>query len=124
MGITRVIAAMSCAVLLLGAATLNGAAALKLEVSPSMSRAPAVLNVRVMVAPAAGNRALHVVAESATYYRASAVELDGSAADAVNVFEFRDLPAGLYQITGTLVDGRGPRATVSRLAKVEPPFGR
>jgi hypothetical protein len=42
----------------------------------------------------------------------------------LNVFEFRNLPAGLYQVTGVLLGSRGRRATVSRLARVEPPFGR
>jgi hypothetical protein len=39
-------------------------------------------------------------------------------------FEFRNLPAGLYEITGVVVDARGGRSTVSRLAKVEPGLGR
>ena len=123
MGTTRRIAPLVCGVLLVGVTTLNSAAALKMEVSPTMSRAPAVLRVRVMVAPASDDRALHVVAESANYYRSSAVELDGSDSDALQVFEFRDLPAGMYQITGTIVDGHGPRATATRLARVEPTFG-
>ncbi len=124
MGTTPRIAAFSCGVLLLGAVTLNSATAVRVEVWPSIARAPAVLTVRVRVAPASDNRALNVVAESANYYRSSAVELDGTESDAVKVFEFRDLPAGMYQVTGTVLDGHGPRASAFRLAKVEPTFGR
>jgi hypothetical protein len=122
MGTIRLVAAFSLAFLLIAVATLDSAAPLKMEVSPAVSRAPAVVTVRVMVNATAEDRTLHVAAESATFYRSSEVDLDGAGSGPVH-FEFRDLPSGLYQITGVLVDAHGPRATVSRLAKVEPGVG-
>jgi hypothetical protein len=102
---------------------LNGEQPLRMEVSPSVSRAPAVVTVRVTVATAADNRSLQVIAESPTFYRSSQTQIDGTNSSPVNVFEFRDLPTGTYQITGILMGTRGARATVLRLARVEPPVG-
>jgi hypothetical protein len=52
------------------------------------------------------------------------IQIDGANTPPLNAFEFRNLPSGLYQVTGVLVGANGRRAEVSRLAKVEPPFGR
>jgi len=110
--------------LLATARSLNGGEALRIQVTPSVARAPALLTVRVSVQAAAANRLLQVTAESPDFYRSSQIELDGTNNPPLNVFEFRNLPQGLYQVTGNLVDSNGRRARASQLAKVEPPFGR
>jgi len=97
--------------------------ALRMEVAPSVSRAPALLTVRVVVPRAPINRRLHVVAESPEFFTSSEVVLPGEHAPAVNVFEFRNLPAGVYEITGIVDDARGGRSMLSRLARVEPGIG-
>jgi len=123
MGKTRRIAIL-CGVCLVGAlGRVNGGQALRMDVSPSVSRAPALLTVRVTVEAAADNRSLHITAESPDFYRSSEMQIDGENASPLSVFEFRDLPSGTYQITGLLVGAHGPRATVMRLARVEPPVG-
>jgi len=94
-----------------------------MQLSPSVARAPALLTIRVIVESAADNRRLQVVAESPEFYRSSEIQLDGANSTPLQVFEFRNLPTGLYQVTGVLVGVNGPRASVSRLAKVEPSFG-
>jgi hypothetical protein len=104
--------------------TLDGSEPLRMAVSPTVARAPAMLTVSVNVEAAADNRHLQVIAESPDFYRSSEVQIDGSNNPRLNVFEFRNLPSGLYQVTGVLVGINGRRAVVSRLAKVEPPFGR
>jgi hypothetical protein len=101
----------------------NGGQPLRMEVTPSVSRAPALLTVRVTVESAAENRSLQVVADSSSFFRSSETQIDGTNSSPLNVFEFRDLPSGTYQITSTLVGSRGPRATVMRLARVEPAVG-
>jgi hypothetical protein len=75
------------------------------------------------VEAAADNRSLQVVAESPTFFRSSETQIDGTNSSPINVFEFRDLPSGTYEVTSTLVGTRGPRATVLRLARVEPSVG-
>jgi len=52
------------------------------------------------------------------------IQLDGRDAPVLSVVEFRNLPTGLYQITGVLVGEHGPRASVLKLAKVAPSVGR
>jgi hypothetical protein len=102
---------------------LNGGEALRMQVSPAISRAPAVLTVRVTVEPAADNRTLEIIAESSGFFRSSQVQLEGEHGAPLNVFQFRNLPTGFYQVTGVLVGVHGPRATVMRIAKVEPSPG-
>jgi hypothetical protein len=117
------IAAFSWLALVVSDAVLHGAGPLKMDVSPSVSRAPAVLTVRVVVQAGNEDRYLQVVAESPTFYRSSEIQLEGTKSTPLNVFEFRNVPTGLYQITGVLVDAHGPRANISRLVKVEPSVG-
>lgn len=94
-----------------------------MHVSPSVARAPALLTIRVTVEAAPENRSLQVVAESSDFYRSSQVQIDGVNAVPRNVFEFRNLPSGLYQVTGTLGGVHGPRAKTWRWVKVDPSVG-
>jgi hypothetical protein len=121
--IRLVIALLAVTVCAADAVATGGDVALRMEVAPLVAREPALLTVRVVVPRAQLNRKLHVVAESPEFYTSSEVELPGPNAPALSVFEFRNLPAGLYEITGIVVDTRGERSTVSRLAKVEPGLG-
>jgi hypothetical protein len=117
------LAILSCTGVLLASGALRGAQPLRMQVSPAVSRAPAVLTVKVMVDAASDNRALDVIAESPTFYRSARIQLDGEQGAAVNEIQFRDLPTGFYQVTGVLIGVDGPRAKVSRIAKVEPSVG-
>jgi hypothetical protein len=65
-----------------------------------------------------------VIAESPDFYRSSEIQIDGANTPPLAVFEFRNLPTGMYQVTGVLVGAHGRRALISRRAKVEPTFGR
>ena len=123
MAVTRWIGVFSCAGLLLATTAVSTDDALRIQVSPAVSRAPAVLTIRVTVEPSADNRSLQVVAESATFYRSSEIVIDGTSAPPLQVLEFQKVPAGLYQVTAVLVGAQGPRATVQRLVKVEPATG-
>jgi hypothetical protein len=105
-------------------ATLDAGQPLRMQVSPAVARAPADLVVRVSVDADAGDRFLRVIAESADFYRSSEISIDGERTPPMNVFEFRNLPPGMYHVTGVLVGVNGRRAAVSKLATVEPPFGR
>jgi hypothetical protein len=117
---TLLFGVMVCA---LGSAAPHGSEALRMQVSPSVARAPALLTVRVTVQAAADNRSLRVSAESPDFYSSSEIQIDGRNSTPLNVFEFRNLPTGVYQVTGVLVGTQGTRATASGLAKVEPSVG-
>jgi len=123
MSMRRRFAAFSFATLLLAATTSDSATGLKMEVTPTISRAPAVVTVRIMLEPRADDRTLYVVAESASFYRASEVDLDGERSEPMNLFEFRGLPTGMYHLTAFVRDSHGTRATAWRIARVEPGFG-
>ena len=110
---------LACAGLVSVPDVLTGGEALRMQVSPAVSRAPAVLTVRVTVEPTPGNRTLEIVAESGGFFRSSQIEIDGERSARLNVFQFRNLPSGVYQVTGVLVGDHGRRATVMRVAKVE-----
>ncbi len=103
------------------AGPVGGGQGIDLVVSPRLSRQPAVINIRVSVEPSTENRAIRVVAESPDYFRSSQVQLDGTSASRTSLFQYRDLPAGSYEIRGVLIgpDGR-ERAEVGRLLTVVP----
>jgi hypothetical protein len=105
------------------ASRLSGGEALRMQLFPAVAREPAVLTIRVTVEPAEDNRMLQVVAESATFYRSSEAPLDGTHGAPLTVFQFRNVPTGLYQVTCVLVGSRGQRATVTNLARVTPAPG-
>ena len=93
--------------LMMVATPLGADTPLALKVSPAVSFAPANLVVRATVEVNAANRAMEVVAESADFYRASAIQLDGDKAPRTNMFEFRSLPPGTYDVQATLLGADG-----------------
>jgi len=102
------------AVLLVPSPSVEGDPALDLKVTPPVSLEPAYVTVRVTVAANPNNRALEVVAEGPEFRRSSQIPLDGERAPRVSTFDFRALPTGVYEVTGTLVGDQGLRATVAR----------
>jgi hypothetical protein len=108
---------------MLASSRLSGDEPLRMQLFPAVAREPAVLTIRVTVEPADENRMLQVVAESATFYRSSEVPVDGKHAAPLNVFEFRNVPTGLYHVTCVLIGAHGQRATADRRARVMPAPG-
>ena len=102
------------------ASRLSGGEPLRMQLFPAVAREPAVLTIRVTVEAADEHRVLQVVAESSTFYRSSEVQIDGKRAAALNVFEFRNVPTGLYHVTSVLIGPHGQRASASRVARIEP----
>jgi hypothetical protein len=91
---------------------------LAMKVSPAVAFAPANLVVRAFVASDPDNRAIEVVAESEDFYRSSQMSLDGDKAPRTNVFEFRSLPTGAYQVSAVLIGTNGQRALVRQQISV------
>lgn len=112
----------AAALLLSLATSLNANEPFSMAVSPLQSFAPTNLTVRLHVDPDAANRALEVVADSAEYYRSSSIQLDGSGAPRTISFEFRDVPGGHYDVSGTLINTAGKaRAAVRQHVTVMDP---
>jgi hypothetical protein len=85
-----------------------------MHVSPAVSFAPANLVIRAGLEPHANNRAMEVIAESADFYRSSAIELEGDRAPRAVTFEFRGLPPGEYEVTAVVIGTDHRRRAVVR----------
>jgi len=117
------LAAASCTCVLLAAGATDGHQPLTLQVSPTMVAAPAFVRVRALIEGSDDNRSLEVTAQSPNYFRRSSIDLDGRNAPPIAVFEYANLPPGLYDVTAVLAGTGGKRATVSRLVSVVPARG-
>ena len=104
-------------------APLNAGERLAMRVTPNMALEPALLTVRTIIEADSDNRGLEIVAQSADFYRSSWVQLDGASAPRLNVFEFKNLPTGTYDVTSVLIGSAGQRAIVSRTFRVAPAPG-
>jgi hypothetical protein len=78
---------------------------LQLHVSPVLSERGDML-VQVLVTRDADNQWMKVTAESEGYYSSSEMELEGEYSPRVKVIRFRGVPAGWYEVTGTVFDHR------------------
>ena len=75
----------------------------QLHVSPILSDR-GDMTVQVLVTRDAENQWMKVTAESETYYSSSEMELEGEYSPRVKVIRFRGVPAGWYEVTGTVFD--------------------
>ena len=80
---------------------------LVLNVTPAVSFAPANLVVRATIATDADNRSVEIVADSANFYRSSAIQLEGDRAPRTTYFQFRSLPPGVYEVRAVLKGSDG-----------------
>ena len=94
---------------------------LTLKVSPAVAFAPANLVVRATIVADADNRSVEIIAESEDFYRSSQIQLEGEKAAKTNMFEFRSLPPGTYEVRANLVGANGQtRAMIRQQVNVLP----
>ena len=105
--------ALVLALSMVGGPSLGAQPTLDLHVSPAVSTAPATVRIRITVPPDAGNRALAIVADSDVYSRSSQVALEGENSPRNIFLEYRNLPAGTYQVRGVLVNLEGKQVAVA-----------
>jgi hypothetical protein len=92
---------------------------LQVRVSPQRGLAPADVAVTVTLAANDDNRLLEVVVESALFFEASAIDLDGARGPHVRDVRFRRLPAGDYEVRVLVRDAEGhERAWARRFLSV------
>lgn len=96
---------------------------LSLRVTPNVSSAPSDLLIKATVARDAGNRWLRIEADSGSFLRSSAVELDGDKAPAITEMRLRNLPSGNYTVTAMLQNNRGEEIVARRSVIVLSQFG-
>jgi hypothetical protein len=93
--------------LLLVALTADATQRIGISVSPRMGFEPTNLVVRVVTERHADNRLVKVVAESDGFAASSERQLDGEDGPRTATFEFRQLPAGVYDVRATLIGANG-----------------
>jgi len=76
--------------------------------------APADLTVYVTVERHNTNRYLKVSADSPNFFRSSEVPLNGDQGAVVSVFNFRQLPSGVYEIQAELIGEGGHTTNMAR----------
>jgi hypothetical protein len=114
MTVRRCVILLAAIVSLGGRPAIAGDEPLQVRISPAMSAAPAFIRVHATVKPHEANRALEIAADSGTFFRSSLVQLDGSRAPVATDSYLKNLPAGTYEVTVTLVTATGPRSTQRR----------
>lgn len=87
---------------------------LDVRVSPQRGLAPADVAVTVSLAANDDNRLLEVVVESALFYEATAIDLDGARGPRVRDVRFRHLPAGDYEVKVLVTDAEGHQRAWAR----------
>jgi hypothetical protein len=86
-----------------------------LNASPQISFAPAHLTIRTDIEPDTANRAIEIIIDSPDFYRSTTIDLEGDQAPRTSVFEFRDVPGGVYEVSARLLGQSGnPRAVARR----------
>jgi hypothetical protein len=80
---------------------------LKVRVSPQRGLAPADISVTIALDANDDDRLLEIVVESAEFYQASAIDLDGAKGPHVRDVRFRQLPVGDYEIRVMVSDAEG-----------------
>ena len=96
-----------------------------MKISPAVAFAPADLIIRATIVADADNRSVEVVAESMDFYRSSEIQLEGEKAPRTNMFEFRSLPPGTYEVRANLLGAnRESRAMIRRQVNVIPTGAR
>ena len=95
-------------------------ASVEVKTNPSVCLSPCRhLTVTVRVEPNDLNRYVDVAVNGEDYYRSSAFQLDGaSAPKTLPPFEFKDIPAGEYEVSATIY-GAGDAVLARRVVRFE-----
>ena len=86
---------------------------LTLRLTPRFASAPGYLRSMIRVAPNASNRVLRLEIDSDGYYRSSDIALEGASAPVSHFVEWKEVPAGQYSLTVSVL-GPGGDARVVR----------
>lgn len=70
---------------------------------------PATVEITVAVEPDQANRTLRIEADGDRYFRSSEITLDGSSEKRLHTVEFRNLPAGSYEVRAEVLSTKDVR---------------
>ncbi len=91
---------------------------LSLHVTPNVSSAPSTVMVRATIAKDPANRWLSIEADSGSFFRSSAIQLDGDKAPTVTQIRLSNLPSGEYAVSAVLKNNLGKETVVRRTVLV------
>jgi len=86
-----------------------------LRLTPRFVSAPGYLRSLIRVTPNAENRLLRVEIDSAGYYRSSDIQLDGASAPTSHFMDWKEVPAGKYDLIVTVIGQGGGTRVVRHL---------
>ena len=86
---------------------LGAADRVHIRVWPATSMAPTSFTVRVFIERHAANRWIKVTVESAAYFGSSEGQLEGERSSRLRLVQFRDVPAGTYEVRAAVLDQHG-----------------
>ena len=86
---------------------LGAADRVHIRVWPATSMAPTSFTVRVFIERHAANRWIKVSVESAAYFGSSEGQLEGERSSRLRLVQFRDVPAGAYEVKAAVLDQHG-----------------
>ena len=109
-----ILAAFTTAALIAAQSATLATEKLSLRVTPNVSSAPSNVNVKATIARDATNRWLTIEAESGTFFRSSAIQLDGDNAPTVTEMRLSNLPSGEYSVSAVLKNNQGEETVVWR----------
>jgi len=88
---------------------------LTLRLTPRFVSAPGYLRSLIRVAPNDANRLLRVEIDSEGFYRSSDIQLDGASAPMSHFMDWKDVPAGKYDLIVTVLGPSGDARAVRHL---------
>jgi hypothetical protein len=88
---------------------------LTLRMTPRFVSAPGFLRSLIRVAPNDANRVLRVEIDSEDYYRGSEISLDGASAPTSHFVDWKDVPAGKYDLIVSVLGPSGDARAVRHL---------
>ena len=88
---------------------------LTLRLTPRFVSAPGYLRSLIRVAPHEANRVLRVEIDSAGYYRSSDIQLEGASAPMSHFVDWKEVPAGKYDLSVSVMGASGDPRVVRHL---------
>ena len=98
---TRILV-LATAVGILAGATISADEAISIAIRPSVTNYGGSAQLKVLVARDEKNRALTWEIDGPSYYRSSAMDLDGASAPRSYFFVMRNMPGGEFEVRATL----------------------
>ena len=98
-----------------GATALPGNAAdlVQIRINGHFFAEPATVQLRVSVEPDQANRTLRIEADGDRLFRSTEVNLDGISEKRLHVVEFKNLPAGAYEVRAEVLSADTVRGTAT-----------